>query len=314
MAKRESEEANRTKNPEPDVSLATINYEYFQALAKLYLDLQQVRMGFFHREGKLPSGADVEIANTLHQLGLQVHNLERQTLAKAKELFKNHPIWDWCSYIRGFSDVACLTFLGYINPFYVHPEKRGLTAGMLKRKFGLTPGQKMQRGRKLDFDPHAKGRFLGVLTKNVIMKRDSYYYALYDAKKEYYANETRDVFLNGTWVKWPGFNQILKDRTICPDYKNCLERLRKRARREGRAPKTPPCQGHMDLLARRWLGGLLVSHALQILREAEGLDVSNLLSHRTYIRPKASKDDVPEPEILDAIRKGKLLTRPPGVA
>jgi len=40
-------------------------------------------------------------------------------------------------------------------------------------------------------------------------------------------------------------------------------------------PKKPPCRGHLDAMAKRWLAGLLVSHATEIMREALGLPTEN---------------------------------------
>jgi hypothetical protein len=58
-----------------------------------------------------------------------------------------------------------------------------------------------------------------------------------------------------------------------------------KAKRLGREPKNFPCKKHIDSMAKRWLTKLILSHALQIMREAEGLDTKNLKSHRGYIPP-----------------------------
>lgn len=285
--------------------MALIDYESFQALARFYLDLQQLRIGLFHRIRLLPDGASSDMLSRLSTLYEQMHNLEKQTLREAKEVFKGHRIWEWTGVVDGFGDVACLTFLGYVDPFYVHPVKRGLSAGMLKKKLGLAPGQRKERGKgKLGFDPHAKGRFLGVLTTNVIMAKDSYYPELYNAKKDYYMNNTRRVRVNDEWVEWPPFKELIEDPTRCPRYESCMERLKRRARRMKRTTKRPACRKHVDLMSKRWLAGIFTSHALEILREAEGLDVSNLRSHFPYIPPKEFKGQKPTPELLEAIRTG----------
>jgi len=118
------------------------------------------------------------------------------------------------------------------------------------------------------------------------MARDDYYVPLYRKKKAYYMETERKVFLNGKWVTWPPFKEIIENPTKCPLYKDCLKRLTGKAERLGRKPKKPPCKLHCDQMAKRYLMGLLVSHATELMRQAEGLDVSNFKRHHGYIPPK----------------------------
>ena len=53
-----------------------------------------------------------------------------------------------------------------------------------------------------------------------------------------------------------------------------------------------------------WLAALLVSHAQQIMREAEGYEVPH---HRMHIPPKSRPDRTPDEQILEALRNGKVL-------
>ena len=119
------------------------------------------------------------------------------------------------------------------------------------------------------------------------MQRDDYYYPIYQRKKEYYLNNEREVFMDGKWVKWPPFKEIIEDPTKCPRYEECMQRIIAKAKRLGRKPKKPPCKLHLDNMAKRFLMGILVSHAAQLMREAEGLSVENFLAHRNYIPPKS---------------------------
>jgi len=54
-----------------------------------------------------------------------------------------------------------------------------------------------------------------------------------------------------------------------------------------------------------WLAALLVSHAAELMREDEGLDVSAYRAHTPYIPPKRDPDQVPDEKLLEAIRQGK---------
>jgi len=120
------------------------------------------------------------------------------------------------------------------------------------------------------------------------MFRDEYYYPLYLAKKEYYLNTERRVFdpERGEWIVFPPFREIIADPKKCPYYEECMGRLIRRAERLGRKPKKPPCKMHVDNMAKRWLMGILVSHATELMREALGLDTTNFKAHKNYVRPK----------------------------
>ena len=87
------------------------------------------------------------------------------------------------------------------------------------------------------------------------------------------------------------FEEIIADPSKCPKYDKCIAMLYDKARRLGRPPKKPPCKAHVDNMARRWLAGLLVSHATEILRESLGLDTSTFKAHRSYIPPKPLPQD-----------------------
>jgi hypothetical protein len=56
--------------------------------------------------------------------------------------------------------------------------------------------------------------------------------------------------------------------------------------------------------AQFWLAALLVSHAHQIIREAEGYQVPY---HRMHIPPKSSPDETPPEWLLEALRKGEIV-------
>jgi hypothetical protein len=106
------------------------------------------------------------------------------------------------------------------------------------------------------------------------------------AKKEYYLNSERQVFMDGKWVKWPPFKEIIANPKLCPKFEECVKKLVGKAEKLGRKPKPPPCRLHVDSMAKRWLAALLVSHAAMLMRQAEGLDVTNYLAHRGFIPPK----------------------------
>jgi len=68
------------------------------------------------------------------------------------EQLREHPLWSWCERVKGMGPVACLTFLGFIDPFVAD------TAGKAKSYFGLRPGARMRRGEGLRVNLETKGR------------------------------------------------------------------------------------------------------------------------------------------------------------
>jgi len=249
-------------------------------LARAYLDLQHLRMACESRLRKMPKDTPKEIRTIMEDYHEMLKKEEKALLKRIAHELKQHPLWEWCEKVKGLGPVACLTFLGFIDPY------KADTAGKAKAYVGVVPGKSLKSGKRLNINPEAKGR-IWLLTRNVIMMKDDYYYPIYQQKKQYYLNNEREVFLNGKWVKWPPFKEIIKDPSKCPLYKECMERLIKKAERLGRKPKKPPCRLHLDNMAKRFLMGILVSHAAQLMREAEGLSIENFLAHRNYIPPKS---------------------------
>lgn len=186
---------------------------------------------------------------------------EKILLKDIVTLAKDHQLWKWCQTVKGLGPMACATFLSYINPYIAD------TAGKTKAYMGLIPGAALQAGKKAKLNPVAKGRMY-VVTTNVIRAQDPFYAGLYYQKKDYYAEK---------------MSLFLEDPTKCPDYEACLKKLAGRAAKDKRAVKKPSCKAHIDNRAKRWLSGLLVSHATEVMRRQEGLDVSAFKAHRGYI-------------------------------
>jgi len=250
-------------------------------LARAYLDLQHLRIACEARIRKMrEQNVPEKILAIMENYHQTLRREEKKLLNEITLDLKQHPLWKWCSNVKGLGPVACLIFLGFID------ASRADTAGKAKAYFGLIPGAELRSGKRARINPEGKGR-IWLLTRNVIMRRDDYYYPKYQEKKNYYLNNARKVFLKGEWVTWPPFKEILEDPSKCPRYEECIERLVGKAKRVGRKPKKPPCRGHLDAMAKRWLAGLLVSHATEIMREAEGLPTDNFKAHHDYIKPKS---------------------------
>lgn len=244
------------------LSLELRSYAY---LARTYIGSQEERIACDHRIAELKTydidGRATKYVTFLAEMRDAHHFKEKESLKKAYSLFSEHPLWDWCQAVKGLGPVAALTFLGYINPYVA------TTASKVWKYAGLVPT------RPKKFNRRFKGRVMGVIVKNIILKKDSYYYPLYIGKKQYYLVDR-------------GMQGYIDDPSTCPDYKKCVTRNYEAARRQGRKPKRPSCRAHADNRAKRVLGKLLCSHALEIMRVHEGLPVDAMRSHRDYIAPK----------------------------
>lgn len=187
-------------------------------------------------------------------------SIEEKTLLKeAKTLYKTHELWNYCERVKGLGPVAAMTFLGYINPYVVK------TAGQMNAYLGLIPNMKRVAGERSKFNPEIKGRFRGVIVKNVIMARDPYYSALIKAKKEYLANRPDLAAKKLTEKGW---------------------------------------KGHINNMALRWLTQILISHAIEVIRRSENLEV---YPRRNYIPVKPTDPFTTQQvlkQILPVIKQG----------
>jgi len=260
---------------------------------------------------------------------------EEEYLEALKPIIEQSVIWDWCKKTSGLGHVAALTFLSYIrthihmpicpscgkdlpllrvievttckcgkNVKYKEASTRRIevnTAGKSRKYFGLYPGARLTAGRKGGFSPMAKGRVLGVVVPGILKARrgvgDSYYRALYDAKRYFYANHSQ--YKDAVKLKpIKGKLKFVTDNPkTCPKYDQCKAKLKRR--------KEPACAGHLQQMVRRWMGGILVSHATQLIRQGKGLDITNFYAHRAYISPKSYIDEVPDTKVLEQIRTGE---------
>jgi tetratricopeptide (TPR) repeat protein len=250
-------------------------------LARCYLDLQQLRQAVQHRLRRLRADPDApkEIVSLLESHYSAIREDERNYRMGIRKLVEGDPLYEWCKNVRGMKAIAALLFLGFIDPY------KAVTAGKAKAYTGAIPGSKLRRGERGKVNPELKGR-LWFITNCVIMKRDPYYYPLYLRKKQYYLENPRRSFVDGRWIDWPPMKEIIADPKKCPVYEECRRRLEEKARRLGRKPKENPCMAHVDGMARKWLMGLLVSHAAELMRESLGLDTSAFKAHHNYIPPK----------------------------
>lgn len=259
-------------------------------LCRNYVDIQHLRIAEQLRLNKLlKSGEEPpeDIVNTLVTHIRVLQSEEKAIVNEVKKYIKSAELFKFCKRVRGLGVVSAMEFLGYVDIY------KATSAGKIKAYAGIIPGGRFEKGKNLKINPEVKGKFW-LFARNVVMKKDDYYYPLYRAKKEYY-------------LKMRQFEKFAENPETCPNYEECKEKLENKAKRMGREPKNPPCRAHAEGMAKFWLASLIVSHMWEITRKEYGLQVSR---HRMHIPPKpvseAHKRAVLK-VVVPCLEKGEVL-------
>ena len=118
---------------------------------------------------------------------------EKATLIeKTYDMLAGHPVSEWVENVKGLGRLDAIMFLGFINPHIA------TTAGKASAYWGLA-GQKSSLRNKSEKEKPVGNRILRgyayFVAQRIVMKKDSYYYPLHQAKKEYLAEREA---INGT--------------------------------------------------------------------------------------------------------------------
>lgn len=124
----------------------------------------------------------------------QLKKDEKETLQDCKRLVQGTALWDWILRVKGLSDVAAMTLLGYINPDKITRVEQ------VWKFFGLFPNARLISGQKANFNLELKGRMY-LLARNIVMQKDPYYEQIYRMKKAYYLQLDE---INEEWLTKPG--------------------------------------------------------------------------------------------------------------
>lgn len=236
-----------------------------RALAKMYLKIVKL---------KVATQASLKfVQSDAIRVALQEAIKEKYYLRKAfEEIVQRHPIYDWCRRVKAgkgtLGPVDALMLLGFIDPHECN------TGGRAKKFWGLTPEGKKVSGIKTVGKPELKG-VAYMIVKRIIMGMDSYYYPLYQAKKQYLLSRYPEKIAVNVGNKIVEYDRGKKGYEAVINGK-----------------------------AMFWLMQLVVSNAQQIIREAERLSVPR---HHPHIDPKPSESAVPSDEILEAVKSGKHI-------
>jgi len=237
-----------------------------KSLCRTFIGLQKVRTGFQHRVRKFKETNPPEDVLNLLKTHLQRVKSDEDAIKRdAIKLMQGTKLIEFTNRVKGLSGLFAFEFLGYI-------DVNKPSSGCVKAYCGLIPGVRRVAGEQSRVNWMMKGK-MWFAANSVLMKRDDYYYSLWAAKKQYLLHKR-------------GFAKFAENPELCPKYRECVSKLKKAQR--------PGCRKHADMMARRWLASLLVSHMWEVCRIERNLPVTK---HTFHIPPKPA-DEVHMADVL----------------
>jgi len=149
-----------------------VSHQDLRAMAKQYLILQKKRQAMKQSTDRNPSRIG-------EWLEARLTDLKRELVERFVEALEGHPILEWTSIVRGLGPTAALIYAGFIDPHVAESPAK------VYAFWGFTPEGKRRAGQKVKGNPDLK-RNGWFFAKSVIMKRDCYYYPIFNSKKRYY--------------------------------------------------------------------------------------------------------------------------------
>lgn len=154
-----------------------IGHEDLRMLGKAYLLLQRKRQASLQSLRK--SGSEI-----LEWLTDELTRLKNQIVQRAWEALQGHPLQKWVNNVAGLGPTALLLYSAFINPHIAGSPAK------VYGYWGLNPEGKRRKDRKMRGNPKLK-KNAWYLAQIVIYKKDSYYYPLFRAKREYLLTRTK---------------------------------------------------------------------------------------------------------------------------
>jgi len=226
-------------------------------LVEAYYDVQDVR---------------IRTANRLRTVGEvrsgypgQLKKVEDRMKKEILEEVEKYPIWrEWLMDVKGIGPCLAGGLLAWIGDIGKFPTVSKLWAYCgLHVVDGMAPRKK--RGAKVTWNPKLRTHAWKI--GQSFMKVGGYYKELYKKIKSEYLEK---------------MGKYIEDPSLCPKYKDCVKRLRKRSQ--------PACRGHIDAMSRRKTVKIFLQHLWVKWRELEGLPVTEpypiaKMGHKDYVAP-----------------------------
>jgi len=152
-------------------------FQQYRILARSFLTMQRTRQSL-DKKVKLARHGVKEVLSSPAKWAKKE---ERKMKKEVYELLgEDHELVRWINN-TALGETALLVYLGEINPTMP-------TVGRVWAYWALTPKGKRRSGQRVVGSPQLKGKAMFFATV-CIMKRDSFYYPLFEAKRAYYRSQ-----------------------------------------------------------------------------------------------------------------------------
>lgn len=218
-------------------------------LLEIYYDVQEVRIRTFNRLRQVGKVEDVN-AKRLKTLEKEIRDYifrEIKYLAVYQKFL---------SLIKGIGPILAGGLLSYFNPYEAEHASSFWRYAGLHVVNGKAP--RRERGKKISYNPKAKV-LCWKISDSFIKQRTPFYRDIYDKAK----NRENEKLGNP-----------LENPENCPHYKECLQKLKKRAQKLGRERKPTPCRLHIHYRAMRKMVKRFLADFWAAWRRLEGLTVT----------------------------------------
>lgn len=203
-----------------------------QYLIERYYQTQEHRIAMENQVRALKEAG--EETNPLEDYYERFHGIEKDISKYLASAIKDHLMWKWLKSVKGIGPILASALLSTID------IRKADHASSVWKYAGLAPGQKREKGKKIDYNPFLK-TVCWKIGESFVKSRGEYR-KVYDTSKTYYQQ------------KFPA------------------------EKKEGK--RTLYTKGHIHAMAKRRAVKLFLSHFWAKWREAEGLSVSEPFAHR----------------------------------
>ena len=201
-------------------------------LIERYYQVQEHRIAMANQVRALKEAG--EETNPLNDYYERFHTIEKDIAKYLAGSVKDHPMWNWMKKVKGIGPILASILLSTID------IRKADHVSSIWKYAGLAPGQKRQKGKKIDYNPFLKSACWKIGESFVKTKGE--YRKIYDTSKTFYQQ------------KFP------------------------ETKKEGK--RTLYTKGHIHAMAKRRAVKLFLSHFWEAWRRMEGLPVSEPYAHR----------------------------------
>jgi len=228
--------------------------EDLKILVSIYYDIQDVRIRTANRLRNVEADYGVDVD--------KLKQMEKRIAEEINRLIEDDAVYEnFLSKIPGLGSVLSGGLLAYFDP----SKARHVSSFWKYAGLHVVNGRAVERryGQKIDYNPEAR-TLCWKIGKSFVRKRTPYYREIYD-------NEKKRLH-----------EKIKEPEKDCPWYEECIKKLKKR--------RKPPCDGHIDAMARRKMVKRFLADFWIVYRYYLGYEINKpypveKLGHKIEISP-----------------------------